>query len=88
MLRDYFVHFHFQSPLRFAEEYYHHYPKVAFGHWPPFFYMLQAVWMAVFSAARTSVRLQIACTTALLDLESSGKDANSSVCLWPWVQPC
>jgi hypothetical protein len=66
MLRDYFVHFHFQSPLRFAEEYYHHYPKVAFGHWPPFFYMLQAVWMAVFSAARTSVRLQIACTTALL----------------------
>src|SRR3954452_5771244 len=66
MLRDYFVHFHFHSPLRFAEEYSHHYPKVAFGHWPPFFYMLQAVWMAVFSAARSSVRLQIACTTALL----------------------
>jgi hypothetical protein len=66
MLRDYVVHFHFESPLRFAEDYYHHYPKVAFGHWPPFFYFVQAVWMALFTAARTSVRLQIACTTALL----------------------
>ncbi|MFL6415533.1 MAG: ArnT family glycosyltransferase [Bryobacteraceae bacterium] len=67
MLRDYVVHLHFlESPLRFASEYYHHYPKVAFGHWPPFFYIVQAIWMALFSAARTSVRLQIACTTALL----------------------
>src|SRR5438309_4796035 len=66
MLRDYVVHFHFESPLRFAEDYYHHYPKVAFGHWPPFFYIVQAAWMGLFSAARASVRLQIACTTALL----------------------
>jgi hypothetical protein len=66
MLRDYVVHFHFESPLHFAEEYYHHYPKVAFGHWPPFFYIVQAIWMGLFSAARPSLRLEIACTTALL----------------------
>src|SRR3982751_1319857 len=66
MLRDYFVHFHFESPLRFAQDYYHHYPKVAFGHWPPFFYIVQAIWMGLFSAARISIRLQIACTTAFL----------------------
>src|SRR4051794_5926406 len=66
MLRDYVVHFHLESPLRFAENYYHHYPKVAFGHWPPFFYIVQATWMALFSAARSSVRLEMACTTALL----------------------
>jgi hypothetical protein len=66
MLRDYVAHFHFESPIRFAEEYYHHYPKVAFGHWPPFFYMVQAFWMLLFSASRASIRLEIACTTALL----------------------
>ena len=66
MLRDYAAHFHFESPVRFAEEYYRHYPKVAFGHWPPFFYVVQAIWMSLFSAARGSVRLEIACTTALL----------------------
>ena len=66
MLRDYVAHFHFESPIKFAEAYYHHYPKVAFGHWPPFFYMVQAFWMLLFSASRVSVRLEIACTTAIL----------------------
>ncbi len=66
MLRDYLAHFHFESPIKFAEDYYHHYPKVAFGHWPPFFYVAQALWMLLFSASRASVRLEIACTTALL----------------------
>lgn len=66
MLRDYILHFHFQSPIRFAEEYYRHYPKVAFGHWPPLFYILQSMWMMLFSASRSSVRLEIAVTSALL----------------------
>ncbi|MBV9224696.1 MAG: hypothetical protein JOZ45_00860, partial [Acidobacteriaceae bacterium] len=38
MVWDYIAHFHFEPPIRFAQEYYHHYPKVAIGHWPPFFY--------------------------------------------------
>lgn len=66
MLREYITGPHPFSPLRFAEQYYHHYPKVAFGHWPPVFYIVQAVWMMLFSASRASVRLEIAFTTALL----------------------
>lgn len=66
MLRDYLTHFDPLSPVKFARAYYHHYPKVAFGHWPPFFYIVQGVWMLLFSASRASVRLEIAFTTALL----------------------
>jgi hypothetical protein len=66
MLRDYIVGLNWGSPVRFAEDFYHHYPKVAFGHWPPFFYVVQALWMLVFSVSRTSIRLEIAVTTALL----------------------
>ncbi len=66
MLRDYLIHFHAESPLRFAQDYYRHYPKVAFGHWPPLFYILQSAWMMLFSASRASIRLEMAVTTALL----------------------
>ena len=66
MLREYITGPHPIGPLRFAEDYYHHYPKVAFGHWPPVFYVVQAFWMLLFSASRISVRLEVACTTALL----------------------
>src|SRR4051812_4156721 len=66
MLRDYITHFHFESPVRFAQDYYRHYPKVAFGHWPPFFYVVQALWMLLFSASRFSIRIEVAVTTALL----------------------
>jgi 4-amino-4-deoxy-L-arabinose transferase-like glycosyltransferase len=30
------------SPLTYALQYYAHYPRVTIGHWPPFFYMVQA----------------------------------------------
>ncbi|MBV9038463.1 MAG: glycosyltransferase family 39 protein [Acidobacteriaceae bacterium] len=66
MVWDYIAHFHFEPPIRFAQEYYHHYPKVAIGHWPPFFYVVQAFWIALFSPSRASVRLEVACTTALV----------------------
>ncbi len=35
------------NPVSFAYEYYAHYPKVAFGHWPPLFYVIQAAWYAL-----------------------------------------
>lgn len=66
MLRDYIIGFQWGSPLQFALQYYHYYPKVAFGHWPPFFYIVQAIWMLLFSTSRASIRLEIACTTVLL----------------------
>lgn len=66
MVREYLTGPHPFSPLKFAEQYYYHYPKVAFGHWPPAFYIVQAFWMLLFSASRTSIRLELAFTTALL----------------------
>jgi Dolichyl-phosphate-mannose-protein mannosyltransferase len=52
------------SPLRFAEEYYLHYPKVAIGHWPPFFYLVQAAWCLLFGSSKIAVLLLNACLTA------------------------
>lgn len=40
------------SPMAFAERFYIHYPAVAFGHWPPLFYVLQAAWGVVFGFTR------------------------------------
>ncbi|HEX4809616.1 MAG TPA: glycosyltransferase family 39 protein [Bryobacteraceae bacterium] len=48
MVHDYFVHGCPWPPKAFAENFYAHYPKVAIGHWPPVFYVLQAVWMLGF----------------------------------------
>ena len=50
-------------PMAFAENYYLHYPKVALGHWPPFFYVVQTLWTLPFGASRTSVMLLMACLT-------------------------
>ncbi len=66
MIREYITGLHWLSPMQFAQDYYHHYPKVALGHWPPFFYLVQALWMTLFSASRVSTLLELAFTTALL----------------------
>ena len=68
MVYDYVRHFHPESPLKFAKDYYEHYPKVAMGHWPPVFYLVQASWMLVLGPSRESVRLEIALTTVALAL--------------------
>ncbi len=31
-------------PLRYAENYYRHYPKIGLGHWPPLFALVEAAW--------------------------------------------
>lgn len=66
MVRDFIANGHLTSPMSFAENYYLHYPKVALGHWPPFFYLLQSAWTLLFSPARTSIILLMALLTALL----------------------
>lgn len=66
MIRDYIADGIPRHPMRFAEEYYDHYPKVALGNWPPFFYMIQAAWTLPFSPSRGSVLLLMAFLTALL----------------------
>ena len=53
-------------PMKYAESFYLHYPKVAIGHWPPALYVAQAAWMLVFSPAPTSVLLFQALLSALV----------------------
>jgi hypothetical protein len=66
MVRDYIAAGFPGPPLPYARNYYLHYPEVALGHWPPFFYVLQAAWTLVFTASRTSVIVLMAAITALL----------------------
>ncbi|HEY6391026.1 MAG TPA: glycosyltransferase family 39 protein [Bryobacteraceae bacterium] len=54
------------NPISYARNFYAHYPKVALGHWPPFFYVVQAAWTLPFTPSRTSVILLMAALTALL----------------------
>src|ERR1700686_1788292 len=48
MVRDFIVSLQYTEPMQFANDYYLHYPKVALGHWPPFFYALGGIWMLLF----------------------------------------
>ncbi len=66
MVRDYIAAGLPRNPLQYARNYYSHYPKVAFGHWPPVFYFVEAAWMLAFSESRTSVLLLMALITAVL----------------------
>jgi 4-amino-4-deoxy-L-arabinose transferase-like glycosyltransferase len=54
--------------MRFAENYYLHYPKVAIGHWPPVFYLIQGMWTLLFSTSRASVMVFVAVLAALIAL--------------------
>ncbi len=65
MVRDFLVSGHWNEPMRFAKDYYSHYPKVAFGHWPPLLYSIQGVWMVCFSESRASVMAELALTSAI-----------------------
>jgi hypothetical protein len=68
MVRDYIASGFPGSPLRYAENYYLHYPKVAIGHWPPVFYFLQAAWTLLFPVTFQSLLVFMAVLTALLSL--------------------
>jgi hypothetical protein len=57
MVHDYVANGFPGYPLEFAKSYYLHYPKVALGAWPPFFYLVEASWMLAFSPFRPSVLL-------------------------------
>jgi Dolichyl-phosphate-mannose-protein mannosyltransferase len=50
MLYDFLRHGWPMKPMHFAESFYAQYPKVGLGHWPPMFYVLQAIWYMVFGA--------------------------------------
>jgi hypothetical protein len=65
MVHDYLTGGFPGSPLSFAKHFYVHYPKVGLGHWPPVFYILEALWMLIFSASKSSALAFSAVQTAL-----------------------
>ncbi|MGE0392293.1 MAG: ArnT family glycosyltransferase, partial [Vicinamibacterales bacterium] len=68
LIRDYVSQGLPASPLAYAENYYLHYPKVAFGMWPPVFHTTAAAWMLILPATVSSVRVLIAIVTAVAAL--------------------
>lgn len=57
MVYDYLVSVPRENPITWAERYYLHYPKVAIGHWPPGYYIIEAAWWLVFPPARSSTMM-------------------------------
>ena len=66
MIRDYLASGFHGNPLRYAENYYVHYPKVAFGMWPPGFHIASAMWMLIFPPTRTTLLCFMALQTTIL----------------------
>ena len=65
MIRDYVARGLPGNPVTFAREFYLHYPRVAFGLWPPLFHLLSGVWMLAFGTDRMSIMfLLVSFTTA------------------------
>ena len=61
MLHDFFRHGQSMRPIPFAECFYVRYPKVALGHWPPGFYVVEGLWFFVFGAKIAAARWLCAC---------------------------
>ena len=64
MVRDYLAAHFPAPPLAYAENYYVHYPQVAFGHWPPMFHLMEAAWMMAFPVSHSSMMALMALLTA------------------------
>lgn len=71
MLVDYLRHLG-TNPIAFARDYYAHLPRVAFGHWPPFFELLQTLTFAIFGGTNTvAMALQAAIAGLLAGLPAA-----------------
>lgn len=68
MIRDYVALGAPASPVEFAGNYYLHYPRVAFGIWPPLYHIAQAGWMLLVSHNRSGVLFFNALCSAVIGL--------------------
>jgi Dolichyl-phosphate-mannose-protein mannosyltransferase len=66
MIHDYVASGAAQAPMPFAENFYAHYPKVAFAVWPPLFHVMEAAWMLAISPSKPSVLLMLSGIATLL----------------------
>lgn len=55
MVREYLLSGASEHPLRFAEQYYLRYPRLALGHWPPLFPGVLGAWMVLFGTGKPAV---------------------------------
>jgi hypothetical protein len=68
MVRDYLAARLPGNPMRFAQAYYDHYPKVALGNWPQVFYLIQSAWTLMLTPSRMALLLLMAALEALVAL--------------------
>ncbi|MDG2125342.1 MAG: hypothetical protein P8J87_16685, partial [Verrucomicrobiales bacterium] len=70
MIRDYLAGGFLESnnPMAFAQNYYDRFPKVALGHYPPAFYILESVWLLPARSIPACIALIAALATTLLTL--------------------
>jgi 4-amino-4-deoxy-L-arabinose transferase-like glycosyltransferase len=64
MLRDWLASGRWFEPLRFAENYYNHYPYFAVGYWPPLFNIVTGVWLLIAGVGRQQALIVSAAFTA------------------------
>jgi hypothetical protein len=62
MMHDYLRH-PTGSPITYMRDFHSHYPLIGVGHWGPFYYGVEALWMLVFGTGRASVILLSALAT-------------------------
>jgi Dolichyl-phosphate-mannose-protein mannosyltransferase len=65
MIRDYIAAGFPGTPMKFAEDYYLHYPKVAFGMWGPLLQVTEAVWTLIFPPTHLTLILLMALITTV-----------------------
>lgn len=68
MIRDFMREGELSSARQFAEEYYTHSPKVAFGQWPPVLHGVVGLWTFIFGSSRLSLVAMCSLVTALAAL--------------------
>jgi len=57
MVYDYLTQLPPGNPIAWAGQYYLHYPKVAIGHWPPAYQLMEAVWWLFVGPSRITAML-------------------------------
>ena len=68
MVREYLAGplWHGVSPIAFAQLYYDNYPKVAIGHWPPVYFVVQSAWLLLTGVSRPALLVLSALLSTLL----------------------
>lgn len=51
------------TPLSYLKAFHSHYAQIGIGHWPPFFYGVEAAWMLIFGQSKISVIVLSAAVT-------------------------